>query len=131
MTSTIEWMTPFSNRKMRGPHRRLSAEKLRVATKRSGRSSASRKQAKLTGLGKPFTRSTVSAMDEGLPVVPAAGAQGSSSAASARAPPAPAPFSRRFAKAPRNPFNAHGAPLPTEVLDEIFTGRRSASSASR
>ncbi len=32
-----------------------------------------------------------------------------------------ADFNRRFAKAPRNPFNAHRALLPTEVLDEIFT----------
>lgn len=41
--------------------------------------------------------------------------------ANALAPEFVADFNRRFAKAPRNPFNAHRALLPTEVLDEIFT----------
>jgi transposase len=30
-------------------------------------------------------------------------------------------YNGRFAKAPHNPFNAHRALLPTEVLDDIFT----------
>jgi hypothetical protein len=30
-------------------------------------------------------------------------------------------YNARFAKAPHNPFNAHRALLPTEVLDDIFT----------
>jgi hypothetical protein len=83
-SGTIEWMMPSLNRKMRGlrePMAGCALNKLRVATKRSGRSSAWRKHAKLSGLGKPFTKATVSAMDGGLPVVPGAGAQRSSSPA--------------------------------------------------
>jgi hypothetical protein len=72
-------MMPSLNRKMRGlrePTAGCALNKLTVATKRSGRSSAWRKHATLTGWGKPFTRAIVSAMEEGLPVVPGAGAQG-------------------------------------------------------
>jgi len=42
-------------------------------------------------------------------------------AANAFAPAFVADCNGRFAKAPHNPFNAHRALLPTEVLDEIFT----------
>jgi transposase len=42
-------------------------------------------------------------------------------AANAFAPAFVADYNGRFAKAPKNPFNAHRALLPTEVLDEIFT----------
>lgn len=78
-SGTIEWMMPSLNRKMRGlrePTAGCALNKLRVATRRSGRSSAWRKHATLTGWGKPFSKETVSAMEEGLPVVPGPGAQG-------------------------------------------------------
>ena len=42
-------------------------------------------------------------------------------AANAFAPAFVADYNGRFAKAPKNPFNAHRPVLPTEVLDEIFT----------
>ena len=44
-----------------------------------------------------------------------------------------ADYNTRFAKAPKNPFNAHRAVLPSEVLDEIFVcaSRSRVAGASR